>query len=113
MKRITVLLALLGLILVGCSSEPTIEGKWQIESVSGEELTEEEKKLVVDFQADGKLVSKRGEESREEEWELSEDGKTLTISRAGREVKNEVVELTDEKLVLKDGGDKITFKRKE
>ena len=113
MKRFTVLLALVGLILVGCSSEPTIEGKWKIDSVTGEELTDEEKKLVVDFQADGKLVSKRGEETREEEWKLSEDGKTLTISRAGREVKNEVVELTDEKLVLKDGGDKITFKRQE
>ncbi|MEX1000759.1 MAG: lipocalin family protein [Crocinitomicaceae bacterium] len=111
MKKMTLLLALFTLILVGCGSEPSIEGKWKIESVSSEELTDAEKTLTVDFQADGKLVSERDGETREEEWELSEDGKTLTIKSGDREIENKVIELTEDKLVLKERDDKVTFSR--
>ena len=112
MKKLIYAFALMTLILVSCGGEPSIEGKWQIESVSGEELTEHEKSLIVDFQSGGKAISERDGETREGEWKLSDDGKILTMSHDGRDEESTVKELTADKLVLEQGSDEITFSRK-
>ena len=112
MKRLgLVVLSAFTLLLVSCGG-PSIEGTWQLDSVSGEELTEHEKDMTITFNEDGSCESSRGEESASGSWELSDDGKTLTFELDGREEKCENVEVSGDELTFEQGSDKITLKRK-
>ena len=113
MKRLgLVLVGAFTFLLVSCGGGPSVEGTWQLHSVSGEELTEHEKDMTLTFKEDGSCESSRGDESATGTWELSDDGKTLTFELDGREEKCENVEVTDDELTFEQGSDKITLKRK-
>ncbi|MFI5204782.1 MAG: lipocalin family protein [Flavobacteriales bacterium] len=93
----------------------TLDGKYQLDSVSGEELTETEKSSTIEFTSDGNCVMKRGDREKKGTWKISEDGKSLTLTEEGdddaKEMKN--LEITDGGFSFMEGDDKITFKKAE
>ena len=111
MKRVLFVVAVMAAVLTSCGGGPTLIGKWKLDSVSGEQLSEEESAGTMEFKEDGTWESKRGEESRTGEWTLSEDKKTLTTSSEGREEVLNDLEIAESTFSFKDGSDVITFKR--
>ena len=116
MKKLIFFLCVIALAACGGGDKTSIEGKWQLDSVSGEELTESEKSMVMEFKSDGTCEMSRGEgETRKGSWKLSDDGKKLSITRGeGEDSKTEEwtdVELTEETVPFMEGDDKITLKR--
>ena len=111
MKKAVVVLVLALGFLVSCGSEPSVVGTWQLESVSGEELTESEKDMKITYKENGECESTRGDRTKEGTWKLSEDGKTMTMTSEGRDELMEDLEVTAEKMTFSAGEDKITLKR--
>lgn len=111
MKKLLFILAVMAAVLTSCGGGATLVGKWQLESVSGEELTESEKEGTMTFNEDGTCQNERGGEVMKAEWKLSDDKKSLTITSDGREEVMNDIEITAESFSFKDGEDKITFKR--
>jgi hypothetical protein len=114
MKNLIFVFAALALVLVSCGGGDTVVGKWQLESVTGEELTDSEKESTMTFNEDGTCENKRGDRVRKATYKVSEDGKTITlVVEGGKEDTMEDVVLTADKLSFKDRDDKITYKRIE
>ncbi len=112
MKKLLFVFATALLLLSSCGGGPSIVGTWQLESISGEELSEREKSSTITFTEDGKVEQQRGDKVREGNWSLSEDGKTLTLTLKNKEEVFKDVEITEEKMSFKDREDIITLKRK-
>lgn len=120
MKKLIYVLAIAGLTFTACSdeaadeavAEPTIEGTWQLDEVSGEELTESEKQSTMTINADGTMEQNMGGEPRTGTWTMSDDGKTLSCSVDGRDAEFTNVACDAEKLSFNEGDDRITFIRK-
>ena len=53
MTRIIFVFAVLALVLTSCGGGDSIVGEWQLESVTGEELTDTEKESTMTFNEDG------------------------------------------------------------
>jgi len=114
MKNLIFVFAALALVLASCGGGDTVVGKWQLESVTGEELTDSEKESTMTFNEDGTCENKRGDRVRKATYKVSEDGKTITlVVEGGKEDTMEDVVLTADKLSFKDRDDKITYKRIE
>ena len=115
MKNLIFVFAALALVLTSCGGGDTVVGKWQLESVTGEELTDSEKEsTTATFNEDGTCENKRGDRVRKATYKVSEDGKTITlVVEGGKEDTMEDVVLTADKLSFKDRDDKITYKRIE
>jgi hypothetical protein len=111
MKRVLFAVAVMAAVLTSCGGGPSLIGKWKLDSVSGEQLTEEESAGTMEFKDNGTWESKRGEESRTGEWTLSDDKKTLTTTTEGREEVLSGLEITESTFSFKDGSDVIVFKR--
>ena len=113
MKKLVFVFAVLAVVMTSCGGgSDSIIGTWQLDSVSGEELTESEKSATMTFNEDGSCIQKRGEKERKMTWTLSEDGKTLTVKKeSGSEDVMENVELSGDKLSFSEGNDKITLKK--
>ena len=112
MKNLLTLL--LVAFLTACGSKaPSIEGKWQLESVSGEQLSEAEKQSTMLINSDGTLEMTMGDRIMKGTWKLSDDKKTLTLTRSedGDQKDMKDLEITEEKLSFKERDDVITFKR--
>jgi len=114
MKRIIVVFAVLALVLASCSGGDSVVGKWQLDNVTGEELTDSEKEATMVFNDDGTCENKRGDRVRKATYKTSDDGKTITlVMEGGTEDKMEDVVLTADLLTFKNGNDVITYKRIE
>ena len=114
MKNLIFVFAALALVLTSCGGGDTVVGKWQLESVTGEELTDSEKESIMTFNEDGTCENKRGDRVRKATYKVSEDGKTITlVVEGGKEDTMEDVVLTADKLSFKNRGDTITYKRIE
>lgn len=113
MKKLIFVFAIMAAFLTSCGGGGTsIVGTWQLESVSGEELTDSEKEAVITFNEDGTCERKRGEHSKSFKWKMSEDGKTVTLTEEdGDENEMTDVVLSADKLVFSERNDKITLKR--
>ncbi len=112
MKRIIFVFAVLSLVLTSCGGGDSVVGKWQLESVVGEELTDAEKESTMTFNEDGTCENKRGDRIRKATYKLSEDGKTITlVMEGGNEDTMEDVVLTADKLSFTDRDETVTLKR--
>lgn len=101
--------------LVACSGwGSSIVGTWQLESVSGEKLTESEKKSTFDFKKDGSCSMQRGDRSREGSYTIEEqEGKQILIIDMGKRKEISIIHAMDaNKLVFIQKRDTITLKRK-
>jgi hypothetical protein len=111
MKKLIFFLCVIALAACG-GGGATVEGKWQLNSVSGEELSESEKSATIEFMSDGNFVMKRGDRERKGTWKLSDDGKTLTATEEGGDAKEWTnVEVTEDALSFTERDDKISFKK--
>ena len=79
-------------LLVGCSKEPSIVGKW---------ISDLNRDKSVEFKEDGALVFTDSGKNIDGTWALSEDGKELTMNLAGNTDIFEVLEVTDEAMKIK------------
>lgn len=88
-------------------------GTWQLDSVTGEELTDAEKAVTVTFSEDGTYERAFGDEKQTGTFEVSEDGKTVTVKPEGgsAETMNDV-KIDGDKLTFKDKDTEITLKKK-
>lgn len=113
MRKLVFVFAVMAMMLTSCGgSEVSLVGNWQLESVSGEELTASEKEATMSFSEDGTCERRRGEHAKSMKWEMSEDGKTITIiGEDGDKDEMKNVELSAEKLVFSERDDIITLKR--
>ena len=113
MKKLFLVFASLSLVLPSCGGGgDTVVGTWQLESVTGEELTDSEKGAIITFNEDGSCEQRRGDQVRKAKWELSEDHKTLTITAKGRGPETmENLVITADKLTFEDRGETVTVKR--
>ena len=111
MKKAVLLLAMIGLILASCGGAPTPEGTWQLDSVSGETLTEAEKSMTVTYNSDGTCESSRGDETKTGTWEMAEDGKSMSMTIDGHDEQMDNLEITSDQMTFMDGDDKITLKK--
>jgi len=82
-------------LLVGCSKEPSIVGKWDTSQL--------ERDTSVEFKEDGAAVvtDGGGKNIGDGTWALSEDGKELTIILDGNTDIFEVLEVTDETMKIR------------
>ncbi|NJL14715.1 MAG: lipocalin family protein [Microscillaceae bacterium] len=119
MKNVFLMMLVLSVALftTACKKDPKtlMVGTWQMESVEGEELSDTEKSISIEFTKDGKFEQKAGEMSRKGTFEVSKDGKTITLKpEEGKEEKMNAVEVKDGKMTFKDGerSEKITLKKK-
>lgn len=111
MKRITALLAIIAFVMVSCGA-PSPIGKWQLESISGEDLTEEEKGTIIELREDGSMEATRGKRVKKGDWELSEDGKTMYfIGEEGDKEEMSNVELSTDKMSFTERSNRVTLKR--
>jgi len=111
MKKLLLIFAVMAAVLTSCGGGPTLVGTWKLDSVSGEELSEDEKGGTMTFNEDGTCENKRGDQTMKAEWKLSDDKKTLTIMSDGREEELNDIEITAETFSFNDGSDKVTFKK--
>ena len=79
-------------LLVGCSKEPSIVGKY---------TSEIESDIFFEFKEDGALVFTDSGKNIDGTWALSEDGKELTMNLAGNTDIFEVLEVTDEAMKIR------------
>jgi hypothetical protein len=99
------IVAALALSLVGCASEPSIEGTW----------TEEESGVQYVFDSEGTMTliddSIEGEDAFEVSADYEVDGDSLTVTFEGAEPETvAITELTDSQLILEaDDGSSITL----
>ena len=80
-------------LLVGCSKEPSIVGKWEYKPVKCI--------MCAEFKEGGALVFTDSGKHSDGTWALSEDGKELTMNLAGNTDIFEVLEVTDEAMKIK------------
>lgn len=110
-------------------SKEMVTGTWKfdIESLPAEEkaqydtMPEEQKKMIEEmlskmtftYNEDGTVEASDGEAVKKGTWSISEDGKFLLMTQEGNETADtvEVVEATENKLVLKDKGEVIALKK--
>ena len=127
-KLSTAVLALTMMLFTACKSKSPkdlIVNKWKVTDVSGDGakgMTDADKKqmmdkFVMEFTKDGKCsVSGMGETPKTGTYTVSDDGKTLNLTREGdtKPSPQEISELTADKLVITDGDSKmkITFSPK-
>lgn len=121
MKKLVFALAIAGLTFTSCgeegesggdTAEPTIEGTWRLDAVSGEELTDTEKEMRMTLNTDGTCSQGApDDEPRTGNWTLSEDGKTLNCVFGDRDASFTEVTFDATNLSFMDGGDKISFVR--
>jgi len=113
MKKLIYLFAIIAIGFTSCGGGGNPEiGTWQLDSVSGEELTESEKEATITLKEDGTYEQKRGERVKTGKWSLSEDGKTLTTTgEDGDSDTYENFECSGDVLSFSERDDKITFKR--
>ena len=108
-KMIFIGLILSVIISAGCgkSAKDKLLGTWKLNKVEGETLTQEELNATMTFTTDGKFAATARDEKMDGTWELAEDGKTLTLTfkENDKEVWN-ITEITDAKLVYKQGNEK-------
>ena len=113
MKKIFAIFSsiVLSILLASCS-DPSLVGKWHVQSVSGEELTEEEQKATIEFDENGTFTQIHGEHVKKGTWAASEDGKTVTIIPDGddpQEMKG--LNYEGETVSFKDGNDEVVLER--
>ncbi|MFT5779620.1 MAG: hypothetical protein ACI837_002579 [Crocinitomicaceae bacterium] len=113
MRKLFFAFAILALTLTSCGGGDTVVGTWQLESVTGEELTDSEKEATMTFNEDGTCEQKRGDRVRKATWTMAEDGKSLTLVKedGGEEEVMESVTLTADKLSFKERDEMVTLKR--
>lgn len=92
----------------------TLEGTYRLDSVTGENLTEAEKKSIITFNADGTcIMNKRGEEKKGT-WSMSADGKNLSVvNDKGRTEELKNISITADGFTFSEGDDQITFKKEK
>lgn len=107
----------------GKSPKDMIVNKWSLTDMSGEGakgMTDEDKKtmvgkVIMELTKDGKIsMTGMGDEAKVGTYKLSDDGKTLDLTREGSDKADphEVNELTESKLVItekKADGMKLSF----
>lgn len=135
------LIGAVAVVMAACggSAKDNLVGEWQVQEVDMssvmETIPEEQrafmeamlpmmeeamKSMTMNFSADGKVVTKSammGQEQEEEgTWELSEDGKTLTIDNKGNKQSMNIDELSGStmKVTVKEdeGSFSMTFGKK-
>lgn len=113
MKKLIYLFALIAIGFTSCGGgENAIVGNWQLDKVSTEELTDSEKEATMSINADGTFEQKRGDHSKTGTWELSEDGKTLSVKDSEGDVKSfSGVKVEGDAFSFSEGETVITFKR--
>ena len=111
MKKL--LFVLITALFVACGNGgDSVIGSWQLESVSGEELSESEKSTVFKLAEDGTFTRERGGEAKTGKWEWSEDKKNIVLKRdGGREELMEDVKVEGDKMTFKADSDVITLKK--
>ncbi len=80
MKKLLLIL-FVAITLISCKGKDPLIGTWHLESMTGWEITEEEKTFTWTFNEDG-TFKMNGIEGRKKEgtWIISEDRKTLTMN---------------------------------
>lgn len=113
MKKLIYLFAIIAIGFTSCGGGGNaIVGTWQLDSVSGEELTASEKEATFTMNEDGSYEQKRGDRVIKGKWEVSEDGKTLTTTDEEGDVKTYAdFECAGDVLSFSERDDKITFKK--
>lgn len=111
MKKIIFAGLILSLIIAaGCSksAKEKLAGSWKLSAVEGQTLSMEELKSTMSFTEDGKLSLKSAQGNEKNgTWEISEDGKTITVkSTEGETEVWNVQKLEDKILEIKIGADK-------
>jgi hypothetical protein len=110
MKKL--LFVLITALLVACGGGKSEVGRWQMESVSGEELSESEKSAIFNLEDGGAFSMERGGETRKGTWKWSEDKKNIVLTRdGGNEEVMENVKVEGDKMTFSADGDVITLKR--
>ena len=101
---ISVSIFLAALLLVSCS-KPSVVGKWKVDKLNGSEAKEAKFDAVVEFKEDGTYTLQISADGKSESisgtWNLSEDGKVMESFTDSKEEKDEIIELTDAKMVLR------------
>lgn len=122
----TATLVLTALTLFSCkgkSPKDMIVNKWSLTDMGGEGakgMTDEDKKtmvgkVIMELTKDGKIsMTGMGEEAKTGTYKISDDGKTLDLTREGSDKadSHEINELTESKLVItekKSDGMKLSF----
>ena len=110
MKKLLFVFAIISIVFVSCGN-PAV-GTWQLDSVSGEELTASEKEAIFTIFEDGTYEQKRGSRTKKGKWSLSEDDKTLTtIDENGKSESYSNFECDGGVLSFFERDNKISFKR--
>lgn len=120
LHRTIALFALLAL-LAGCSSGPTLEGKWKFEKATkdGEQVSAPPavQEMVLEFLPGGELNLRSGKERDTGTWQQpAENELVIKMEEAGSEEPARIVELTEDRLTLEPedaGGRQLTYKRVE
>ena len=60
--------------ITGKEGAAKLPGKWQLDSVSGENLTESEKTATIEYRTDGTFTQGRGDKQRTGEWLYEGEG---------------------------------------
>ena len=60
--------------ITGKEGAAKLPGKWQLDSVSGENLTEAEKTATIEYRTDGSFTQGRGDKQRTGEWLYEGEG---------------------------------------
>ncbi len=119
MKKLLLTALVMSLVfMTACKSDPAAKllGAWQMDSMEGEELSETEKSITITFEKEGKFIQTAGDKKREGTYEVSKDGKTITLKPAeGKAEEMKSVELKGDKMMFKDGdkSETITLKKKK
>ena len=108
------LIILFLLLFASCGNEPTLVGIWQLESISGEELSESEKEVTITFKEDGTFLQRDGDVKLGGTWSSSNDGSTITLVPDGQEtnvMRNVQYQGNKVSFTDGDGKDTITLNR--
>ena len=113
MKKL-ILILLVGIALVSCKGKDPIIGTWHLESMTGWELTDEEKTFTWTFNEDGSFKM-NGIEGREKKgtWSLTEDRKSLTMNDGTADEVVENLEINDTYFTYVMEGVKVRFDKVE
>jgi len=115
---IVALMLVLSLSACKKSAEKMVVGKWKLTEMTSPELTDEAakkefyEKVTLSILKDGDYAFAGLPKPNKGKWELSEDGKTFTTTDSdGKIDKANVLELSEVKLSVVMGADKMSFER--
>lgn len=104
--------------ITGKEGAAKLPGKWQLDSVSGENLTEAEKTATIEYRTDGTFTQGRADKQRTGEWLYEGEGSNfINMTADGKSEPLRLVSCDDnflKAIVVKDNlitTDTLTFKR--